>query len=221
MDRARSGEPMEIVGLVRDSKWVNLRDEAPPMYYRPYRQMGGTPVVRLAIRTSGDLEVLSRDLLGLSQSIDRRMALSNVVPFREIVNRALVIERLVAQVSAAFGLLALAIAAIGLYGVLAYSVARRRREIGLRMAIGARPRTIERMFLKESLALLACGVALGLPAALAVTRLVSSMLFGMSPHDPLSIGGALIVLAAVTLCAAYVPAQRAARIDPIVALREE
>jgi putative ABC transport system permease protein len=218
---SRSGEPMEIVGVVRDSKWLNLRDEAPPMYYRPYRQMGGTPVVRLAIRTSGDLEVLSRDLLSLSQSIDRRLALSNVVPFREIVNRTLVIERLVAQVSTAFGLLALLIAAIGLYGVLAYSVARRRREIGLRMAIGARPGSIERMFLKESVALLACGVALGLPAALAVTRLVSSMLFGMSPHDPLSIGAALIVLAIVTLCAAYVPAQRAARIDPIVALREE
>jgi predicted permease len=218
---SRSGEPMEIVGVVRDSKWVNLRDEAPPMYYRPYRQMGGTPDVRLAIRTSGDLEVLSRSLLGLSQSIDPRMALSNVVPFREIVNRTLVVERLVAQVSTAFGLLALLIAAIGLYGVLAYSVARRRREIGLRMAIGARPGTIERMFLKESLALLACGAALGLPAALAVTRLVSSMLFGMSPHDPLSIGAALILLAAVTLCAAYVPARRAARIDPIVALREE
>ena len=218
---SRSGELMEIVGVVKDAKWVSLRAESPPMYYRPYRQMGGTPVVRLAIRTSGDLESLSRDLVRLAQSIDKQIALTNVVPFREVVDRTLVVERLVAEVSTAFGLLALLIAAIGLYGVLAYSVARRRREIGVRIAVGARPGSIQRMFLKESLALLACGVAIGLPTGVVVTRLVSSMLFGLTPHDPLSIGMALTVLTVATLGAALVPAQRASRIDPIVALREE
>jgi predicted permease len=218
---SRSGQLMEIVGLVKDAKWVNLRDAPPPMYYRPYRQMGGTPVVRLAIRTSGDLEQLARDVRTLSRSIDRSITLNNVVPFSAVVDRSLVTERLVAQVSAAFGLLALMIAAIGLYGVLAYNIVRRRREIGLRIAVGAGRNAVQAMFLKESLVLLVCGVAVGVPAALAVTRLVSSMLYGLSSYDPLTIGAALTVLTAVTLAASYLPARRAARIDPIVALREE
>jgi ABC-type antimicrobial peptide transport system permease subunit len=191
------------------------------MYYRPYRQMGGTPVVRFAIRTSGDPGVLAGQLRPVARSIDPRFVLSNVVPFREIVNRTLVIERLVAQVSTAFGLLAVLIAAVGLYGVLAYSVARRRREIGIRIAVGARPRTIEWMFLKESLALLAVGVGLGVPVAMAVTRVVSSMLFGLGPQDPASIAAALAVLTAATVAAAYLPARRAASVDPMRALREE
>lgn len=218
---SRSREPMEVVGVVQDSKWVNLRDESPAMYYRPYRQMGGTPVVRLALRTSGDPEPVSRDLLRLAQSLDKQIALSNVVPFREIVDRTLVIERLVAQVSTAFGVLALLIAAIGLYGVLAYSVARRRREIGLRIAVGAQPGTIEKMFLRESLTLVAFGVAIGIPLAIVVTRFVSSMLFGLSPQDPASIGVAFAALTLVTVAASYLPARSAARTDPLLALRED
>jgi predicted permease len=218
---SRSRELMEIVGVVKDSKWINLRDEPPAMYYRPYRQMGGTPVVRLVIRTSGAPEPVMHALLGLTQSIDRGIALANVAPFREIVNRTLVIERLVAQVSAWFGALALLIAAVGLYGVLAFSVARRRREIGLRIAVGANPGTIERLFLKESLTLVAAGVALGILLATLVTRFGSSMLFGLTPHDPASIGLACAAVALVTFAAACVPARSAARTDPLVVLREE
>jgi putative ABC transport system permease protein len=218
---SRSREPMEIVGVVKDSKWVNLRDEFPAMYYRPYRQMGGTPAVRLALRTSGNPEPAARDLLRIAREVDPQIAVSNVVPFREIVDRTLVVERLVAQVSTAFGVLALLIAAVGLYGVLAYSVARRRREIGLRLAVGAQPGSIERMFLSESLTLVACGVALGIPAAVGVTRLASSMLFGLSPYDPVSIAMALTALTMTTAGAAYLPARRGARLDPIVVLREE
>ena len=218
---SRSGELMEVVGVVKDSKWINLRDESPAMYYRPYRQMGGTPVVRLVIRTSGDAAPVSRALLGMTQSVDRGIALSNVVPFREIVDRTLVIERLVAQVSAWFGALALLIAAVGLYGVLAFSVARRRREIGLRIAVGANPGTIERLFLKESLMLAAIGAALGVPLAIVITRFVSSMLYGLTPHDPASIGVALAAVALVTIAATWVPARSAARTDPLVVLREE
>jgi predicted permease len=218
---SRSKELLEVVGVVKDSKWVNLRDDSPAMYYTPYLQMGGTPVVRLVVRTSEDPASLAGDLLRTAESIDKRMVLSNLVPFREVVNRTLVIERLVAQVSTAFGLLALAIAAVGLYGVLAHSVVRRRREIGLRIAIGARPLTVKWMFLRESLTLLGAGVALGLLVALLVNRFVSSMLFGLSPHDAASIGVALLVLATATVAAAYLPARRAAGIAPIVALREE
>ncbi len=216
-----SGELMQIVGVVKDSKWLNLRDDAPAMYYRPYRQQAGRAAVRFAIRTSGDPDAVSPELILTAQALDRRIMVSNVVPFREIVNRTLVIERLMAQVSAAFGVLALMIAAVGLYGVLAYSVVRRRREIGLRIAVGAPPGAVEWMFLRESLTLLACGMAIGLPAGIVVTRFVSSMLFGLSPHDPASIGVALSVLAVATVAAAYLPARRAAGIDPILALREE
>jgi predicted permease len=217
---ARAGQPMEIVGVVRDSKWVNLRDDAPPMYYRPYRQMGGSPSMRLAVRTSGDPDQLARALSLLPQSIDRQVTVS-AVPFREIVNRTLVIERLIAQVSTAFSALALLIAAVGLYGVLAYSVARRRREIGVRIAVGAEPATIEGMFLKESLKLVAIGVVLGVPVASVVTRLAASWLFGLSPQDPVSIGIALTALTITTITAAYLPARTASRVDPIHALRAD
>jgi len=215
------GHTMTTVGVVRDSKWVDLREAPPPMYYRPYRQMGGTPTVRFAIRTGDDPSILAGEIRGLARAIDSRFVVDNVVPFREIVDRTLVIERLTAHVSTAFGALALLIAAVGLYGVLAYNVAQRRAEIGVRIAIGARPRMVEWMFLRESLALLGVGVLLGLPVALAITRFVASMLFGLGPHDPASIGAALIVLTAATVAASYLPARRAAAVDPIQALRQE
>jgi ABC-type antimicrobial peptide transport system permease subunit len=164
---------------------------------------------------------VARALPHLARDVDRHMALSNVVPFREIVDRTLVIERLVAQVSAAFGGLALLIAAVGLYGVLAYGVARRRREIGLRIAVGARPGAIERMFLAEALGAVALGVVLGIPTAVAVTHLVAAMLFGLSAQDPASVGGAVAALAVTAAAAAYLPARGAARTDLISALREE
>jgi predicted permease len=218
---SRSGELMEVVGVVSNAKWVNLRDEAPAMYYRPYAQQAGSPVVRFATRASGDLDTLGASLVQTAQSIDRRIALSNVVPFREIVDRTLVIERLVAHVAAAFGVLALTIAAVGLYGVLAYGVTRRRREIGVRIAIGASPGSVEWLILRESLVLFAIGCLLGVPAAVIVNRQLSSLLFGLSPQDPVTVTAALVTLAVATVAASYLPARRAASIDPMLALREE
>jgi predicted permease len=218
---SRSGELMEIVGVVQDSKWVSLRDAAPLMYYRPYAQQGGTPVVRFAIRGAREPESLATEVVVTAQAIDRRIALTNVVPFREIINRSLLVERLVAEVSAAFGALALLVAAVGLYGVLAYGVARRRREIGVRIAVGASRRTVEWMFLRESFILLAAGFALGIPAAILLIRLVSSMLYGLGPQDPATIASVLLVLIGATAAASFFPARRAAAIDPIRALREE
>jgi predicted lysophospholipase L1 biosynthesis ABC-type transport system permease subunit len=218
---SRSGDPLEIVGVVSDAKWTNLRDDSPPMYYRPYRQMGGTPTVRLVVRTSGDPQPVARELPRAAASIDPQMMLSNIVPFSEIVNRSLVLERLVSQVSSAFGMLALLIAGVGLYGVLAYGVARRRREIGLRIAIGARAASVERMLLMESLTPVVCGMALGIPVAIVIARLAASLLYGLSPHDPVSIVLALAMLMLTTTAAAYLPARGAARVDPIHALRED
>jgi len=213
--------PIEIVGVVQDTKWVDLRSAEPAMYYRPYAQEGGTPSVRFAIRTLGEPEAHAAAFTAAVGSVDRLVAVANVVPFGEIVNRSLLIERLVAQVSAAFSALALLVAAIGLYGVLAYSVTRRRREIGVRIAVGASPGSVERMFLRESFALLAAGLAIGVPAAVAVIRVVSSMLYGVGPQDPSAIAMVTAVLALATAAAAYLPARRAAAIDPIIALREE
>jgi predicted permease len=218
---SRSGQPIEIVGVAKDTKWVNLRDESPAMWYRPYRQMGGTPQVRLALRTSGEPELVAGALLRLARDVDKQISLSNVVPFRQVVDRALVIERIVAQVSTALGAVALLIAAVGLHGVVAHGVARRRREIGLRIALGARPGAIERMLVAEALTLVVLGAVLGILAATAVTRFVASMLFGLSPQDPASIGVAVGALAITTAGAAYLPARGAARTEPLSVLREE
>ena len=177
--------------------------------------------MRLAIRAQGDLKVLAAKLVETAQTIDRRMTVRDAVPFGEIVNRSLMIERLIAQVSAAFGVLALLMAAVGLYGILAYAVVRRSREIGVRIAVGATPGSVEWMILRESLALLGIGFVIGVPAALFVTRLVSSMLFGLGPDDPVTIVATLAALTTATIAAAYLPARRAANIDPILALRAE
>jgi ABC-type antimicrobial peptide transport system permease subunit len=189
------------------------------MYYVPLRSF--RPVARMVARASGDLSALAAAVGGVGRAIDPDVRLSNVVPFREIVDRTLVVERLVAQVSGAFGVLALLIAAVGLYSVMAQTVVRRRREIGVRVAVGAQPGTIEWMFLRESLRLVVLGMALGIPAAVAVTRLSASMLFGLGPHDPASVGVAVVVLTATVTIAAWVPARRAAGVDPVVVLREE
>jgi putative ABC transport system permease protein len=218
---SRSREPVEIVGVVQSARWLNLRLAPQPLYYRPYSQVGGTPVVRFAIRASAATVALAAAVSATATSIDRDVRLANVVPFREIVNRGLVIERLVAYVSGVFGLLGLLIAAIGLYGVLAYSVTRRRREIGVRIAVGATRGSVERMFLRESFALFAVGLAIGVPMGIAVIRSIASMLYGVTPGDPSGIVAVTVVLGLATAAAAFFPARRAAAIDPIVALREE
>jgi ABC-type antimicrobial peptide transport system permease subunit len=136
-------------------------------------------------------------------------------------DRTLTTERMVAQGSAAFGLLALLVACVGLYGVLAYAVARRTREIGVRMALGASRAGVQWMVLRESLLLLVFGFAIGVPAALTVTRYTSSMLFGLTAADPLTISCVLAILLLAALAAASVPARRAASVDPLIALRYE
>ena len=139
----------------------------------------------------------------------------------EVVDRSLGREKLLAKLAGFFGALALLLASIGLYGVIAYSVARRRNEIGIRMALGAAPGTVLRSVLGESLGLVALGLAVGIPATLACGRLVSSLLYGVDATDPLTIAGAAIVLLTVALAASFVPARRASLLDPCAALREE
>lgn len=206
----------EIAGVVKDTRWVNLRDKPPPMYYRPYLQWDGTPAT-LVVRGAATALQLRR----LAHSIDPHLGLKDVAPFREMEDRTLTTERMVAQGSAAFGLLALLVACVGLYGVLAYAVARRTGEIGIRMALGASRAGVQWMVLRESLLLLMLGFAIGAPAALIATRYTASMLFGLTSADPLTICGVLASLLLVAFAASSVPARRAASVDPLLALRCE
>jgi len=136
----------------------------------------------------------------------------------ELMGQSLTTERAISQLSAFFGVLALALASIGLYGVMAYNAARRTNEIGIRVALGAQPRDILRIVLRETLILIGFGVALGLPSILAAKRWISSQLFGLTALDPVAIGVSALILATVTIVAGYVPARWASRVDPMVAL---
>jgi hypothetical protein len=219
-DGPESSGSIEIVGVVVDSKWIDLRETRRPMYYVPFRQRPAASAT-IVVRTSGRPDAVIGAISSMVQATDRRLALKNVAPFTDIVNRTLAIERMVAHASAAFGLLALLIVCAGLFGVLAYGVARRTREIGVRMALGATPAALQWMVLRESLMMLAAGLPIGIAAAMAGTRFVASMLYGLTPGDPATVAGAVALLTAVSLAAAYVPARRATKVDPLTALRAE
>ncbi len=149
------------------------------------------------------------------------LPIDDIVPFTELENRALFTERMIAQVSAAFGALALLIACAGLYGLLSYGVVRRTREIGIRMALGASRGGVQWLVLRESAVLLGMGIAVGVPASLAANRFAASLLFGLAATDPGATAAALVIMIVTALAAASIPARRAVRVDPIAALREE
>jgi predicted permease len=219
--REKEPTPYEIVGVVKNSRYLNLREPDTRMIYLPQAQKREFGVLTLAVRAEGKpaglIAAISNEVRGAGSDI----LITNIAILNEQVDQSLVQERLVATLSLFFGLLALLLACIGLYGVMSYDVARRTHEIGVRMALGASSRQVLQLVLRESLLWVAIGVASGLGAALATTRWVESLLFGLRPHDPLAIGLAAIVLLAVAAIAAYLPARRASRVDPMAALRCE
>jgi predicted permease len=221
LDGPKSALTIEIVGLVRDVKYQNLRETPASIFYRPYGQIRRDRGMVLAVRSAGDLNALAATLRALTQSIDPNLTLRNTTPFAQLIDRSLLAERMVSSFSVALGLLALLVACVGLYGVLAYRVARRTREIGVRMALGASAGGVLRMILGESFAIFLLGVALGVPLSLALTRLIASLLFGLAPHDVATLVVTLAVLAIASFAAAWLPARRAARVDPMTALRCE
>jgi predicted permease len=215
----KSGE-LEIIGVVRDTKYSSLRDPGPPTMYRPSWQ-GTSRRANIVLRTAGDP-------LALTQAVRKAMQeLAPTLPIKEFTSQTDQIakrveqERLFATAYTAFGGLALLLACIGLFGLMSYNVARRTTEIGVRMALGAQRRTVVGMVLRESMWLVAIGAVLGVAAALWAGRFVEPVLFGLSPRDPLTIASAVGVIVVVAAVAGYLPARRAARVDPMHALRQQ
>ena len=221
---ATPGDPetfYEIIGIARDAKFEDLREEDLPVVYLAstqdaYPSSARRYLVRSNLPSAELSASIKRNLMQFNSGLD-----VNFQVFRTMVQESLLRERLMAQLSGFFGILALLLASIGLYGLLSYAVASRTNEIGIRMALGARTRDVVSLILKESLVLVLIGVGVGVPVVLYVVRFAESLLFELSPTDPLSLVGAGLVLLFVATFAAYLPARRATKVDPLVALRDE
>jgi predicted permease len=211
---------VEIVGIIADTKYRELRGTIPNTIYLPIAQaqVGGDRTVH--IRTVGRPASVAAAVRAQVRALDKTLPV-RIRPFAELVDEHLAQERLIAALSGFFGGLALLLTCIGLYGVIAYGVQRRTREIGIRMALGARRSTVLAMVLRDCAGVLAVGIAFGIPAGVWLTRLVSRQLYGVAPGDPATIAAMTASIAGVALLAALIPARRATRVDPTTALRAE
>jgi predicted permease len=218
--KSAEGPFMQIVGVVRDGKYFNIGEEPREFIYTPMLQDYSSSAT-LVVRTTGDPEPLIAPARNAVQSLDETLPLFNVMTMTEHMRLSLFPARVAAAILGGFGLLALILAAIGIYGVTSYSVAQRTREIGIRMALGASLASVSRMIVRQGVRLAGLGLAIGLGAALLLTRLMSGLLFGVSPTDPLTYAIILVVLAGAALSACLIPARRAAKVDPIIALRQD
>ncbi len=207
----------EIVGVVGDAKYNSLRDEIQPTAYVPLKQGGA----HFELRTAGNPAALIPAVRNTVRELDPNLPLFDVKTQTEQIDQLLFTERLVTRLSVAFGLLALVLTCVGLYGLLSYEVTRRTREIGIRIAIGAEPGKVQGAVLRETVKLVLIGLVLGLPIALLLTRALATMLYGVQPNDPATLSVAVLVLLFTAALAGYLPARRASRVDPMIALRYE
>ena len=211
----------EIVGLVRDTKYGDLREEFQPIaYYAEAQNEGAGAGAQVLIRSRVPQAETIASIKSVLNEVNPAITVS-FQDFKPMIEATILRERLMATLSGFFGLLALLLACIGLYGILSYGVASRTNEIGIRMALGARSRDVLWLILREALLLVIVGVAVGLPIIFAVTRLASTLLFGLTPTDPVSLLFAALSMLAVAMVAGYLPSRRATRVDPMVALRCE
>jgi predicted permease len=211
---------MEIVGIAEDAKYSNLREAAPAILYVPFTQVEQS-LGEIQVRTTDGVSGVAATLYRALADVDRRLAIVGMMTARDRVDASLATQNMVATVSSIFGLLALALAAVGLYGLISYTTTQRTREIGIRMALGAARRDVRRLVLGNTVRLVALGAGFGMPAALALARLLSGLLYQVEPYDPVVLSLSLGLLACVALVAGYLPVQRAAQVDPIAALRAE
>ena len=216
---------VEIIGIAKDAKYENLREQTRRTFYLSFfqwpRESSPTTEQRMLLRTFGNQSLTAAAIQRTVRELDSPIQILNLETMNHVVDESLTQERFVAQLGGLFSLCALLLACIGLYGVMSYATARRTQEMGIRMALGARSADVARLIMKETMLLVVVGVAIGLSAALAATRLISSLLFGLTPNDPVTIATAVLLMIAVAAFAGYLPARRASRIDPMTALRYE
>jgi len=215
-------ETYEIVGVVADVKEHSVREPKVQRFYANlFHPIGTVENVTFLLTSTRDPAKLGSAVRNAIAGVDRSLPILSIRTLNEQIDRRLTTPRLMAELAAFFGGLALLMAAIGLYGVMSYSMSRRTSEIGIRMALGASQGSVAAMVLRETLALVAIGLAIGLPSAIAAGRLMQNRLFGLSPADPATIALAILFILTATLLAGFVPARRAARIDPMTALRTD
>src|SRR5262245_4325303 len=218
----RSGQEFDIVGVVDDVKFGSLREEFPGVIYYPFPNgPTGRGQMTLQVRTSGESSALIPAVRAEVRRIDESMAVFDVRPLSAFIAATIVQERLLTMLLSFFGLLAMLLAAIGLYGVIAYSVSQRTQEIGIRISLGARSHDVLRLVVGQGMKLVLSGLITGLAAAFGLTRLLKTLLFGVSATDPLTFAVIWLLLTLVALLACYLPTRRAKKVDPMIALRGE
>jgi len=210
-----------IIGVVAHTKQEGLDADPRPQLYLPYQQVGRLNGLAFAVRTAGDPTRYVGAIRRAIQSVDPDQPMSGVRVLQDLVGASLGQRRMSMVLLGVFAAIAMLLACIGLYGVMSYSVSQRTREMGIRMALGARRGDVVGLVLRQGMSLVAAGVVIGIAAALALTRVMASQLFGVRATDPATFGAVAAVLTAVAFLAAYVPARRATRVDPVVTLREE
>jgi predicted permease len=213
---------LEIVGVVRDIHDHDHREAPPRRFYVSYFQpIDGITTANFEIRTAGNPGAVMSMLRNEVTSFNRNLPILSIKEERELMDSDLVYESLLAKLSGFFAALAILLAAIGLYGVMSYAVSRRTNEIGIRMALGAGASSVRTMILGETIVLIGAGALVGMGAAFGLTRLIKSFLYGLTAMDPVAFGVAAVLLLAVGALAGYLPARRASKIDPMIALRYE
>ena len=210
-----------MIGVAEDTRQMNLREAPPRTVYTPLAQTEAPYWITFELRTAHDPLSLATAAQSAARSVSKDVLLRYVRTMDDQINASLVRERLLATLSAGFAVLALVLALVGLYGVMSYNVSRRTREIGIRVALGAHRRAVLSLVLRQTLAVALAGITLGVIAALAGTRVLSTLLFNMSERDPATLAGVALLLLTTTLAAGFLPARRAATLDPVRAIRTE
>jgi predicted permease len=221
-DNERRNRQMEVVGVVKDVLDKGLKEEKVPEHYLAFSQkQGPAGMIHFALRTVGDPAGLTDAVRNEIKEYNAAIPIDNIRTLDRLVDNTISNEIIIAKLSSFFGILALVLASIGLYGVMSYTIAGRTRELGVRIALGAQRTDVLRMVLKEAMWLVLVGIAVGVPASLASSRVIASMLYGLKPYDPIAMVAVIVLLATVGALTGFVPARRATKVDPMVALRYE